>query len=151
MKHFFRSSYILFAMLMTTMACNDSGVDGVYVGADEWNCRYVNTLGAIGLSQKLVGVWHWKYRTCWDSGSDRDDTSDIGLTVKFTYDQQVSVVKAGEVIVSSPYTFKADGPDDFVIETNLVPQLLGRIYFCDESVVFTDTYKDGCANYFLKE
>lgn len=150
MKHASSSTFILFFLLMTTMACTEKEADITYVTGNEWDCRYVNTLGINGLSQKLLGEWLWSYRTCWGTGPDKDDTIDKGLKVVFTPDQQVTILKDRLVIASSPYSLKADGTDDFVIETSPVTQLSGHIYFCNNMVVFSDTYKDGCANYFIK-
>lgn len=150
MKHAFSSTFLLFVLLMTAISCQDEGVPVTFVNGNEWNCRFVNTLGANGIAQKLAGEWQWSHRTCWGTGPEKDETTDKGLVVTFTYDQQVIISQNGKVIASAPYTLAADGTDNFVIETSPVTQLLGHIYFCNDKVVFSDTYKDGFDNYFVK-
>lgn len=115
-------------------------------------CHQKNSWDSLNIHDKLLGQWDWEYIQCfWDpeKGNYKDF---LGMTVEFKSDNTLEVKMNGQTTQSSTWKIANMGDGYFKVDTNpLVVQLPGRILFCDDRVLFNDSYVDGCDNYFKKK
>ena len=73
------------------------------------------------------------------------------MTVEFKSDSTLEVKVNGATTQSSTWEIVNLGDSQFEINADpVVPQLHGRILFCEDRVLFYDSYIDGCDNYFKR-
>lgn len=107
---------------------------------------------SVSIHDKLLGQWDWEYIQCfWDpeKGNYKDF---LGMTVEFKSGNTLEVKMNGQTTQSSTWKIVDMGDGYFKVDTNpLVVQLPGKILFCEDRVLFNDSYVDGCDNYFKKK
>ncbi len=118
----------------------------------EWKCGYENTLDSTEIYKKLEGTWDWAFISCIELSGLSNGLSFKGLTVTFAPDHSLTARHKGMLMQNSKYRLEKELDGSYTLFTEpMVLQLYGRIIFCEDKVLFYDSYVDGCDNYFEKK
>lgn len=100
----------------------------------------------------LFGEWEWIYISCIFDAEVAHEDLYKGLSIMFNSDNTLEVKQDGEVTQTASWYVVSSEIEYQVIEVDPpVPQLYGRIFFCDDLVEFNQSYIDGCDNYFKRK
>jgi len=117
-----------------------------------FRCHYLINWDSVSISNKLIGLWQWEFIECYWNPENANSEDYKGLTVEFKTDKTVIVKDNGQVLQTSTWGITKLNDGYYKIDaTPIVGQLFGKILFCDDRVVFSDTYVDGCDNYFKQK
>lgn len=118
---------------------------------DIQSCHLSASWDSTSIRNKLLGKWEWEYIRCfWEPEKGNYDDFK-GLSVHFKSDNTVEVSQNGMLAQQSTWHIVLLNDGNYKITTiPLVFQLPGRILFCEQRVVFMDSYVDGCENYFVR-
>ena len=115
-----------------------------------WQCNQSQNLDTTAISSKLLGSWSWSKQVCGD-GAGKIKNADKNIKVTFRTDRTFSVDE--NAISLTQGTWKLVKVDSNSWELDLSSQseyLYGRILFCNNQVLYNDSYRDGCDNLFNK-
>lgn len=114
-------------------------------------CHNNSAWDSAQIHNKLLGRWEWEFIECYWNPEDANNTDFKGLMLNFNTDSTVLVTDSSGNIQTSCWQLQATNSGYWIMRTTpLVYQLPGRVLFCGERVLFSDTYVDGCNNYFKK-
>jgi hypothetical protein len=105
----------------------------------------------IKIGDALIGEWEWEYVRCFWNPENAETIKSGELTVEFKTDKTLNVIENGQIIQTSNWniTFR---PNVYEISVEpVVTQLSGNIYFCDNRVLFFESFRDLCDNYFKRK
>lgn len=114
-----------------------------------WQCHNSQNLDSSSISNKLAGSWTWAKQSCFWSGKTTNAKKNIkitfNLTGTFSVSENSNLITQGnwklKIVDSNMWGLDLTSPNDY---------LYGRILFCDNQVLFNNSYIDGCDNLFLK-
>lgn len=152
MKQASKSIILLLAIPFFMVACNKKGNSSA--GQENWwACHHEKAWNATKTKRALIGEWEWEYGGNCDSDSGVFNySSSKGLTIVFKSDNTLSVKQNGQIIQSSHWEVVDGDADLFALNVEpAVDALYGRILFCDGSVLFDNSYVDGCDNIFKRK
>jgi len=112
-------------------------------------CHGTTAWDSLTIHTNLLGKWEWEYIQCFWNPEDGNNEDFRGMLVEFKPDNTLEVKVNGQITQTS--TWKVANLNDGywgITVSPVVIQLPGRILFCDERVLFNDSYLDGCDNYF---
>ena len=115
-----------------------------------WQCNQSQNLDSTAISSKLLGSWIWSKQVCGDGAGKLKD-ADKNIKVTFRTDRTFSVDENATSLTQG--TWKLAKVDSISWELNLSSQseyLYGYILFCNNQVLFNESYIDGCDNLFTK-
>lgn len=119
---------------------------------DMWDCHHEMTWNSLSTKEALIGKWEWEYIGCYWNPEDANDNEFKGLTIEFKPDNTLEVKVNGQISQTSNWKIVNGDADLFAIDVApTVPQLYGRILFCEDKVEFNHSYIDGCDNYFKRK
>ncbi len=111
-----------------------------------WQCNQSQNLDTIAISTKLIGSWTWSKQSCFKTKS-----ADRNIKVTFKSDRTFSVNENSNVFTQGTWKLmQVDGTSSGLDLSAPSEFLYGRILFCDNQVLFNDSYRDGCDNLFNK-
>jgi hypothetical protein len=115
-------------------------------------CHQTATWDSLTIRNKLLGLWAWEYIQCFGNPQNGNYEDFKGMTVDFKPNNTVEIRTNGQMVQTSTWTMVNLNDGYFSIQTSpLVLQLPGRIMFCAERVLFSDSYTDGCDNFFIRK
>lgn len=115
------------------------------------SCHRKVTRDSVATENALLGVWDWEYISCFWKTEKANGEDFKCLSVEFKADHTLIVKDGGKTTQTARWKIFRGDPELFVIKTEpLVPQVVGRILFCEDVLEFNDSYVDGCDNYFRK-
>ena len=115
-----------------------------------WQCNKNQNLDSTAIANKLLGSWVWAKQSCWDDNKVR--AADKNVIVNFNINGNFNKVENGTVITQGTWKLKIVDSNMYGLELTQPSQYLhGRILFCDNEVLFNDSYRDGCDNVFNKK
>ena len=139
---------ISLTLIFWLQSCEDTPIDQSYI----WNCHHEISWDLITTSNNLIGDWEWEYIECYSNIEDANKFVYKGLLIEFKSDNTLDVKVSGQIIQTSNWKLVHGDADLFAIDVDpRVPQLYGRILFCNDRVEFNDSYIDGCDNYFTRK
>jgi hypothetical protein len=101
--------------------------------------------------QHLLGEWEWRRLEQRRNQSVAIPGDDI-LHLHFLPDSTLLVIEDGITTQTSSWQVVAEDGDYFGVEADPpVEQIRGRILFCEEWVMFNESYLDGWDSYFLRK
>lgn len=113
-------------------------------------CHNVQHLDSTGIFNKITGSWHWVKQYC--SGSKNATGADKTVTVTFNANATFNVLENSLIIAQGTWRLKMADINlwglDITTQSNY---LYGRILFCDNQVLFNNSYIDGCDNLFNRQ
>ena len=114
-------------------------------------CDNAAFLDSTAISNKIPGAWLWTKKRCWD-GNGKILFANKNVKVNFNTNRTFTVAENGSIITIGNWDLifvdtyiwglKLSAPSEY---------LYGRISFCNNQVMFNDSYIDGCDNVFSKE
>ncbi len=114
-----------------------------------WQCNKLLNLDTSAVSGKLVGSWSWAKQSCFWTGKTK--TADRNIKLTFKSDYTFSVIENSNTLTQGTWKLmQVDGNSWGLDLTAPSDFLYGRILFCDNQVLFNDSYIDGCDNLFNK-
>ena len=115
-----------------------------------WQCNKNQNLDSTAIANKLLGSWVWAIQSCGDVPTVK--TADKNVIVNFNINGNFNKVENGTVITQGTWKLKIVDSNMYGLELTQPSQYLhGRILFCDNEVLFNDSYRDGCDNVFNKK
>jgi len=114
-----------------------------------WNCNNSQGLDSLATANKLSSSWLWSKQYC-DNGMGTKK-ADKNIKIIFNSIGTFSILENS--ISISQGTWKLKKVEDNLYALNLSQPskyLYGRILFCDNQVLFSNSYLDGCDNLFTK-
>jgi hypothetical protein len=138
----------LFVLTILTLltACKKDRLD---IGSF-WSCNKSQNLDTTAISSKLFGSWNWSKQVCGD-GAGKLKTADKNIKVTFKADRTFSVNENATSLTQGTWKLVQVDGNSWGLDLSSVSEYLhGRILFCDNQVLFNDTYRDGCDNLFNK-
>jgi hypothetical protein len=145
-----RSTALVFAILILFIACNKGENPPIDQG-DMFDCHHKMAWDSLSTKETLIGEWEWEYVACFWNAEDANGDAFDGMTIEFKQDNTLDVKENGQITQTSNWKVVNGDGDLFAIDVDpSVPQLYGRILFCEGRVEFNYSYIDGCDNYFKK-
>lgn len=115
-------------------------------------CHRMTSWDSLSIHNKLIGKWEWEYIRCHWNPEDGNYKDFLGMLIEFKPGNTLEVKVNGKTTQTSIWKVASLNDNNFSINVSpIVLQLPGRIYFCNERVLFSDSYTDGCDNYFKKK
>lgn len=114
-----------------------------------WQCNQSQNLDTTAISNKLLGSWTWAKQSCFWAGKIK--IADKNIKVTFKGDHTFSVIESSNVLSQGTWKLmQVDGTSTGLDLSTPNEFLYGRILFCDNQILFNDSYRDGCDNLFNK-
>lgn len=115
-----------------------------------WQCNQAQKLDTTAIAKKLEGSWLWTKQDCALLGKFK--YADKKIRVTFRSNRTFSVTENSTTLTQGNWKIKQeDGNSWGLAMSSPSTYLYGRILFCDNQVVFNQSYIDGCDNVFKKE
>jgi hypothetical protein len=113
-----------------------------------WDCSKSQSLDTIAISSKLFGSWNWSKQVCGE-GAGKTRAADKEIKVTFKTDRTFSVNESATLLAQGTWKLVQVDATSWGLELSSSSAYLnGRILFCDNQVLFNDSYRDGCDNLF---
>jgi len=115
-----------------------------------WECNNSPFLDSATISNKIIGSWIWTKQVCADGTGDvTAATKNIKIT--FNSNATFTVYQNSGILSQGNWKLVLVDNNAWGLEPTLNIFLFGRILFCNNKVMFNDSYIDGCDNVFAKE
>lgn len=115
-----------------------------------WQCNQSQNLDTTGISSKLIGSWYWSKQACGD-GAGKAKTADKNIKVTFRTDRTFFVDENAALLTQGTWKLVQVEGNFWSLDLSSASEYLyGRILFCDNRILFNDSYRDGCDNLFNK-
>ncbi|SDM72341.1 hypothetical protein SAMN05421823_12114 [Catalinimonas alkaloidigena] len=117
-----------------------------------WACHQAHSWDALQTRHTLLGEWIWEQRRCVWHPKEANREAFGGLHLVFKADSTLEVQENGQVLQVSRWQVVPGDAGLFALQVDpAIAQLSGRILFCEDRVVFQDSYRDGCDHYFKRK
>jgi hypothetical protein len=114
-----------------------------------WNCNQSQHLDTTAISVKLMSSWTWSKQACFGTGNTVAANKNIKVT--FRTDHTFSVNENATLLTQGTWKLVQLDSNSCRLDLSSASEYLyGRILFCDDQVLFNDSYRDGCDNLFIK-
>ena len=114
-----------------------------------WECNKSQNLDTTAISVKLVGSWTWAKQSCFWEGKTK--SADRNIKVTFNNNHTFSINENSNTLTQGTWKIvQVDGNSWEFDLSSPGEYLYGRILFCNNQVLFNDSYRDGCDNVFNK-
>ncbi len=141
MKHLLFLITICLIYLSCTKAKNDP----------LWECNSPQLLDSAVISNKIIGSWLWTKQLCGD-GAGRILIANKNIKITLNANATFTVLENSSIITQGNWKLKIVDSNAWGLDLNTSSEYLyGRILFCNNQVMFNDSYRDGCDNLFVKQ
>jgi len=114
-----------------------------------WQCNQSQNLDTTAISNKLSGSWTWTKQSCFGAGKVK--AADRNIKVTFANNHTFSVTENSNFITQGTWKLTQVDGNSWGLDISSPSEFLyGRLLFCDNQVLFNDSYIDGCDNLFTK-
>ncbi len=144
---------LAFLSTLIFLGCNDDDIDQRPMSITEIsNCYKQQEWNENIITEELMGKWQWFYTENFWSPDKGRNTENEKLIVEFNSDSTVKVQINNEFHDSTRWiVVPLTNSDLYVLELEKpIQQLYGQILFCENILMFFDSYRDGTDNYFIK-
>ena len=142
--------YLILPLILLSCSKEEAPVVQSPIG----NCSEQVPLDSVQTSNALIGEWEWIFIDCfWWYPEQANGEKYQGLSVIFRADSTLEVVEKRQVTQTAHWEI-VDGYNGFLaLEVDPpVEQLHGLIRrYCNDVVLFNDSYVDGCDNFFRRK
>lgn len=138
---------ILLAIICAFAACHQD----LSIVEELPNCSSESSFDSLYVKVAIVGAWEWKALGCepWHETINKNRYD--GLTIEFESDYTLLVKEDGVLIQTSRWEVVDGDANWYALNVSpSVGQLSGRIHVCQERLSFSDSYRDGCDNFFRR-
>jgi hypothetical protein len=144
---------LAFLSTLIFLGCNDDDIDQRPMSINEIsNCYKQQEWNENKIAEELKGKWQWIYTENFWSPDKGRNTENEKLIVEFNSDTTLKVHINNELNDSTRwFVLPLTNSDLYVLELEKpIQQLYGQILFCENILMFFDSYRDGTDNYFRK-
>lgn len=114
-----------------------------------WQCNKSQNLDTTAISNKIIGSWTWIKQSCFWTGKTKP--ADRNIKVTFKNNHTFFAIESSNLLTQGTWKLmEVDGTSSELDLSTPNELLYGRILFCDNQVLFNDSYRDGCDNLFNK-
>ena len=138
-----RKEFISFIIAVFTITACKKEIDILSFA----QCHDSQHLDSITISNRLTGSWKWSKQSCFWS----DKTVKANKTVQVTFNSNTSftISENSNVISQGTWKLKIVDSNSWGLDLSLASEYLyGRIFLCNNQVLFNNSYIDGCDNLF---
>jgi hypothetical protein len=115
-------------------------------------CRLQISQDSAAIHAALIGKWQWEFIKCYWTPEKANGEDFKTLSVEFKQNDTVEVKENGLLTQKSSWSLIRLNDGYFKLSvTPIVYQLPGKVLFCENRLLFFDSYVDGCDNYFKKQ
>jgi hypothetical protein len=113
-------------------------------------CNQSQNLDSTAISAKLIGTWAWSKQSCFDV--DGTKKADRNVKVIFSPDGTFQVNENTTALTQGSWmVVQVDRFGSWGLNLSSESEYLyGRLLFCDNQLLFNNSYVDGCDNLFNK-
>jgi len=113
-----------------------------------WQCNKSQNLDSAAISGKLIGTWTWSKQFCGLGGAT--ESANKNITVTFSNNHTFTVNENSNILTQGTWKLIPGGNvDSWQLDMSSPSEYLyGMILFCDNQVLFNNSYIDGCDNLF---
>ena len=116
-----------------------------------WECTNPGFSDSATISNKIIGSWVWTKQLCGD-GAGKILFADKNVKVNFNSNTSFTVYENLAILTQGNWSLKIVDTYTWGLHlTSRSEYLYGSILFCNNQVMFNDSYIDGCDNVFVKE
>lgn len=127
-------------------------VYGCDLSTNLYDCHQKISWDSIKMNQALIGTWDWQLIGCYFKTKIESCETYKGFSVEFKADHTLITRQDGIATDTVSWQLVQNPYNSYTLELNpFVGQLKGIVYFCDDRVEFSDSYVDGCDNYFIRK
>ena len=109
-------------------------------------CSEAQHLDSAAISTRLNGTWTWKQQSIPNTNKFKD--ADKNITVTFDTDSTFIIKENSNVVIQGSWKL-IDYTSFYGLQTEPFNQYVyGAVYFCDNQLLFMDSYVDGPDNLF---
>ena len=142
-------------LFLFVFACSEDDADDFNYSIEKFNdCHNPQNWDEESISEALIGEWKWKYISCFWVPEDANGNQHSGLTIEFSENNILNVFDDGDLFTTTSWSIVPPAVSTsyfYKIETEEpIEQLNGRIQFCNDKVVFANSFIDGCDNFFKR-
>jgi hypothetical protein len=147
-------------LLLSLISCKKEEIVPEKTNQEFYACHVTDDWNEDAIKTHLLGTWNWKHKVCPFNPNDvPTDTEHSGLTAEFKSDNTLTILQDGNPVlttnwevIQSETNILSDPAKSYQIKTDVfVSQLLGVLLICEDEVLFTSSYLDGCDNRFEKQ
>ncbi len=114
-----------------------------------WQCNQSQNLDSTLVSSKLIGTWKCEKRSCF--WTNTTELAKKNVIVTFKSDRSFFVTENAVIITQGNWKVVSEDSTSWGLNLSSPSEYLyGRILFCDNLVLFNNSYVDGCDNLFKK-
>ena len=112
-------------------------------------CNNAMQLDTAGIANKLIGTWKLKSWYCGECTNPGTHYSDKIILATFTSARSFSVTENAIVVAEGYWSLRIVDSNKWGLQSDSsLTHLYGAILFCDDQVLFYDSYLDGKDNLF---
>ena len=116
-----------------------------------WECNNAPFLDSVTISNKIIGSWIWTKQLCGD-GAGILLIANKNIKITFNANATFTVLENSAIITQGNWKLQTVGGSVWELDLSSSSEYLyGGILFCNNKVMFNDSYRDGCDNVFVKE
>lgn len=137
--------FVLSIIIVAALACGKKLESNSY-----YDCSKKLSLDSGATANKLIGLWKWTRRECMDNNAS--SPADKNVRIEFKTDSTFKVIQDTSTITTGTWALSL--AESQVFQLQLSEQsvyLYGRILFCEDEVLFNDSFRDGCDHLFIKQ
>lgn len=139
-----RSALILLAICLGLISCKKEKADI----NSFWNCQNSQNMDSASTYNKLIGSWIWTKQACYPG---QPINADKNVKITFNSNGTFNVTENSTILTQGTWGLKINDINFWGLDlTSPSNYLYGSISFCENYVLFSDSYRDGCNNLFLK-
>ncbi len=110
-----------------------------------WQCNQSQNLDTTAISSKLIGSWGWAKQSC-ETGAK---PANRNIKVTFKSDRTFAVNESSNNLTQGTWKLVQVDGSSWQLDLSTPSEFLyGRILFCNNQVLFNNSYRDGCDNLF---
>jgi hypothetical protein len=117
-----------------------------------WDCHTSQNFDSTAIANRLLGTWNLSSQMCGPGAAGGPVVLRIAVKSTFNTDGSFSVVDHSSTLTQGNWKLKIVDANmwglDLSVQSNY---LYGRILFCENKVLFNDSYRDGCDTKFEKQ
>ena len=139
-------TFIFLASILLLWSCNKE--DNAIVDFEEFNeCHELLGLDSLAIESSLIGTWAWDFSHCaFDLEQDCK-----GLSIEFDSNKNL-ILSTNDGQTQTAHWKLVRFENTFWVETDtFVSKTDGVLLFCEDRILFSNIFSDGCDNYFKRK
>lgn len=116
------------------------------------NCHLADNPYPSQISANIEGTWVWVSKACIGRGGSETFSAGKYVVITFNDGGLYKVFEDSKLVSEGTWTLSQSGNDAWnIVTTSPTTYLHGNVWLCNNEVVFSSGYVDGCDYYFTKK